>query len=852
VVQERIEQAVVADLLGEEQISRVGDSTVSLALRRLPGVSLVNDQFIYVRGLGERYSSTTLNGAYVPSPDLTRNVIPLDLFPAEIIESLAVQKGYTPDMPAAFGGGSVDIRTQGIPEDPLLDFQIGSGWNSDSSDKGLTYDGGSDDKYGTDDGTRALPSEIAGAIQQFQGELAPAEIFSALLRDGQFHTISEAEAINRDLATSLNRNIDINEQSLDPDISLEGAAGNSWYLGESQSWRLGVLALGDYKNLWRNRDRVNRSVLTPDEVAFETKRTVNQVTLTGSLNVGLEYAGEHRIDVGGLYLRNTEDDASIQTGNNFNFQQSSGQQLRNYRIRYEERELELLQARGTHTLGPETIGLLGGFADNDLLRDLTFAWYVSDATATTEIPNEVLVSAEDTVDPNTGALISTRLRASATAADYRFTDMQDEVQSYGWSLTKPFETDRAKIEVSGGWDYYDKGRSYLQTQLGLGTTALGSEVARAGTPEQALSDANILDPANGYILSIGGIGTESYLAGEEVSAFFGNFDFTWNATWRLAGGVRWENFERVSVPIDPLEFDIGVGKIPIPADELETLAVVEDQYFPAAAVTYMKPDFWADQFQLRLGWSETTARPDLREVADATYIDPLTEARVQGNPNLINSDLMNIDLRAEWFFAGGDNFTVSAFYKDITDPIETIEAAGTDDNVSLTFINAESAELYGIEIEWLKGLGFLGDAMGSWTNSLFVAGNLTLSDSEIVIGDAALNLTNDKRPMTQQSDYIANLQFGFDSPGGAHTATLVYNVFGERVFFGGRNGAPDAIEQPFHSLDLIYDFYPTESLSFKLRLQNLLDEQIEIEQGGVIVLEQTLGMTVKLDATIRF
>ena len=115
VVEERLQATVVADIVSSEQISRLGDSTVSLALRRLPAVTLVGDQFIYVRGLGERYSSTTLNGANVPSPDLTRNVIPLDLFPAEIVESLSVQKGYSPDQSAAFGGGSVDIRTLTIP-----------------------------------------------------------------------------------------------------------------------------------------------------------------------------------------------------------------------------------------------------------------------------------------------------------------------------------------------------------------------------------------------------------------------------------------------------------------------------------------------------------------------------------------------------------------------------------------------------------------------------------------------------------------------------------------------------------------------------------------------------------------
>ena len=134
ILNERIESEVVSDLISADQISRVGDSTVSTALRRLPGVTLVGDQFIYIRGLGERYSSTTVNGAYVPSPDLTRNVIPMDLFPSEIVGSLSIQKGYSADQPAAFGGGNVDIRTRTIPDDFEFNVQFGIGTNSESSD----------------------------------------------------------------------------------------------------------------------------------------------------------------------------------------------------------------------------------------------------------------------------------------------------------------------------------------------------------------------------------------------------------------------------------------------------------------------------------------------------------------------------------------------------------------------------------------------------------------------------------------------------------------------------------------------------------------------------------------------
>jgi hypothetical protein len=93
-ISERMNDDVVMDYIGDEFISRVGDSTVASALKRVAGLSLVNEKFVYVRGLGERYSSTLLNGSKIPSPDLTRSVIPLDLFPTTIVESLAVQKAY--------------------------------------------------------------------------------------------------------------------------------------------------------------------------------------------------------------------------------------------------------------------------------------------------------------------------------------------------------------------------------------------------------------------------------------------------------------------------------------------------------------------------------------------------------------------------------------------------------------------------------------------------------------------------------------------------------------------------------------------------------------------------------------
>jgi TonB-dependent receptor len=848
ILQERMDSAVVADLVSIEQITRVGDSTVSMALRRLPGVTLVGDQFIYIRGLGERYSSTTVNGAYVPSPDLTRNVIPMDLFPAEIVDSISIQKGYTADQSAAFGGGNVDIRTRSIPSDFVFNVQFGIGTNSENSDDGLTYPGGSDDGIGTDDGTRALPSEIEDAIQDFRGNISQTSILSNLLLDGEFHSLEEAQQINRELATSLYRDVDFQSKSVEPDKSIEISAGNSWYLGDGEQWKVGVLALGDYSDSWRNRERVVRSVTNPVDDFDEQLRTTNQVVLTGSLGLGIDFADEHRVEATGIFLRNTEDEASLTLGQNFNFQRASGDRLRNYRIRFEERELELIQFRGSHTVGAATIDILGdwlGFAE-----DVGVDWYYSDAKATTDIPSEILFSARDLIDPATGDLISTSLRSSLSAAEYRFTDLEDTATSYGGRFTLPFAPGSNKVEISGGYDYYEKGRGYIQTQLQMGTTAAAAAPVLVGTPGQVFTDANILDPLNEFGLTIGGIGTESYLAGETADAVWGEIDATFNDRWRVTAGLRWEDFARLAVPVNPLEFDPGIGIITVPDDELDELATTDDTYYPSLAFTLMQPGFWADDFQLRFGWSETVARPDLREISDATYIDPLTEARIRGNPDLDDSNLSNYDLRAEWFFGSGDNLTVSLFYKDIDSPIETVEAAGTDDNIALTFINAESAEISGIEFEGLKGLGFLsGDG---WTKAYFVSGNVTVSDSEITIGDAALNLTNNKRPMTQHSDLVVNFQLGYDSPNAMHSASLAYNMYSDRIFFAGRGGADDAEEQAFNSLDLIYSFHPTEKMTLKLRLQNLLDEDTVIEQGGVDVLTQNVGITAKLDFGYRF
>ncbi|SHE54930.1 TonB-dependent receptor [Microbulbifer donghaiensis] len=844
-INERLDEEVVTDVLGSEMIGRVGDSTVAAALRRVSGLTLVSEKFVYVRGLGERYSNTTLNGATVPSPDLTRNVIPLDIFPTSVVESLAVQKTYSADQAATFGGGNVDIRTKGIPEQLTYSLEIGSGFNSETKGDVLSYNGGSDDDFGTDDGTRAMSREIDRALERFNGSLGVQNIRATLIKEGNVYgsaheATAAAAALNRELALNLNRDIAIEEDSSQPDYDVKGSVGNQFYFGDN--WQVGFLAGASYKNQLREENKLKRSYGFPDERIDTENKSIYSVDLTGNLNVGVNFADEHDVSATSLYLRNTDDSTAVRDYFNENGEVSSGHGFREYSLKYEERDMVVNQVKGSHSIGPESKRLLPlvGWVPEDIRVD----WFYTDARAATDIPNEVNISAITDADPVTGEVLDSQVSGAAgPSASYRFTKLEDEVINYGWSATLPLEFSSSSLELSGGVARTEKGRSYKETNLVLEQDADSSILQ--GALDDVFSDEHISDAENDFVLGVAG-NNRSYLAATLTDAVFGKVDWTLNETWRVSAGARWEDYNQVAIKWNPYGNTVDNPQVNVnDPDAIRSFS--EDKIYPSLSLTYMG-NLWAETFQLRLGASKTAVRPDLREITDAIYIDPITGERISGNPNTRPSEITNLDVRAEWFFDSGDNLTVSLFNKDIQDPIEFFERASSDTNISREIVNAESGVIRGIEFEGLKSLGFMGETM----DAFFVQGNVTLQDSELIAGDEADAPTNPEREMTEASEYVVNMLVGFDSPDGDHSATLGYNVFGERLYIAGRNGAPDGFEQPFHSLDLTYSWYPTQEITLKAKVQNLLDETIEIERAGVIVFEEKPGQTFALSAQYKF
>ena len=845
-VDERMSEDVVADFMGAEMIQRIGDSTVAAALRRVSGLSLVGSKFVYVRGLGERYSSTTLNGAVIPSPDLSRNVIPLDIFPTSVVQTLAVQKSYSPDKSAAFGGGSIDIRTRGIPDDFTYSVTIGSGFNTASRGEMLTYQGGDDDSLGEDDGTRALAPSLSQAIQRFSGNLNAQGILSGLRREGNPEaTLADAEVINRQLALDLNRDISIYTQDSTPDVDLKGSIGNNYIL--TDDWEVGFLASAGYKSGWRQTQTIARSLALPAEEFESEQESTKSTDLSATINLGAQYTDDHELKITSLYLRNTEDEVARNDFFNENAQLSSGLGFRRETLKFEERHLTVNQISGEHFLGADTRSLLKGLVPEWVPEGFKVDWMYSEAGARTSIPNEVSVSSSTVNDPLTGAVESASVNLSSSAADFRFTQLDDDVTSYRWQAVLPIETARSIIELSAGAEHGQKSRTYRQAQFGLGPLQVDVPSVLTGPLGTVFSDTNVTNPANGFVFDLIGTNNQSYLAATMTDAVFGNLDWTLDDRWRASVGARWEDYRQVA--LDWNIFGNGIDNPQISNDPviLARGTYRNDKVYPSVSLTYMS-DWWAEIFQLRFGWSETVVRPDLRELTDASYIDARTGYLTDGNPDVRPADFVNIDIRAEWFFSNDDTFSITLYRKDITNPIEFYESAASDTNRAREIINAESGQITGLELDGLKSLAFLGEAF----EPFFVQGNLTIQDTEIKAGVQADAPTNNVRQLSGASNYVANLMMGFDSMNGQHSTTLVYNVFGERLYLAGRNGAPDGFELPFHSLDLTYSWYPTELITINGKLQNLLNERVIIERDGVNTFEEKPGMTAALSFNLTF
>ncbi len=814
----------ITSVLGEEIFATTGAGDIAAALTRVTGLSLSQGKFVIVRGLNERYSSATLNGSPLPSPEPLRRVAPLDLFPTSVLSDVVVQKTFSPEFSGEFGGGAIQMSTKGLPDEAFLDLSISGSVNTETTNKeGFVYGGSDSDWTGFDDGLRDLPQLDASGVP-----VGNFESFNTLI-------IDELEGIPGDIGGRI-------------------TAGNRYDLDNGGS--IGILGTLGYSNEWETRRGAdNTAIIDAGAIRISDEflkiSTENEISLNGMLTVGYEIDDNNTVQAIGLMTRQSSAEARVLDG----FQGQEGRFLRQDFTEWFEREVYMGQLLGEH------------YFPN--MSDAELTWRASYAQAGRDAPYERRVNYEDFQNGQGYQFQWNRL---GTANALKFSTLDDESLDFGVDFVLPTEVSGRSVELKVGGAYLDKTRD--TEQAGFRYVGSVAPELRNSRIDTIFSDTVI---AAGDI-QIDRTGTTGFpdlaTSGLETIGAYAGADIEYSEFVRLAFGVRYEESEQTTTTarstVDNSEFSFDPLK--------------EDFLLPSATATFT----FMDNLQLRLAASQTINRPQFRELTPSRFNNTETDEEFVGNPFLTNSKSTNLDARLEWYFASNQFFTVGGFYKDLTDPIEEFTLPLGAEVVN-SFVNAPSAELYGLEVEFEKKWAF--DEFGLTSDffaskDFIIRSNYTYSDSSVSAdgnvlivtppagnsttftpvggagGISAAGLYVDGRKLQGQSAHLANLQIGVEDYEKGYEATLLLNYSSERIrSVGGSAGRviPDVIEQLPISLDFVvnYDFQLRGGdYELGLKVQNILGQGYEATQsfGGdtVIVDDYDLGTTFAASLKRKF
>ena len=775
----------VASFLSAEDLARTGDANAAAALTRLTGISIVSDRFVFVRGLGDRYSSALLNGSPLPSPEPLRRQVPLDLFPSNIINGATIQKTFSPNYPGEFGGGIIDLNTLKTPNEPFLTFKLGTGGNTESTlQEGLFYRGGDTDWLGIDDGLRERPAALRDALGRgrriVDNNFTPAEL----------ETIGES-FVNSPLTL-------VQRGDLLPDFEAELTAGQTFDMGD---YRLGLVGVFGYTGEQRIRD-AKRVQVVGDAIDSEAQNVAGKwdIVLNAFGSASLEW-GDHSVTLTSFLVRSSTKYAEIALGTDPDL--PANQSLRSEATAWYERQLGVLQLSGEHQIGDFDIKWRGAYAQST--RDAPY-----ERTVVYSVVNGV---------PS--------FQAGNTPNETRFSELTDEVASVGADGTYTFQfgPQNREVVLSAGFTASQTERDYEILRFAFtgprGPTP--ADVLRARV--DFLFSPDNIDPRR-FVLNETTGRDDAYVGELTNTAAYLGADFELTSFIRAALGVRFEDAEQSVVTGNRF------GETPTAPVKIDNSYVL-----PAATFTWN----FADDLQLRLGYSQTIARPQFRELAFTPFLDPDTDRTYEGNPFLTDSEFKNYDARLEYYFGRGQFVTGALFYKEIENPIEEVIVPAQSGDTITRFINAPAAKLSGAEFEFRTTFEMPFEVPllvePTWLFNI----NYTYTKAEVEAGAgvtvispidfrrvAASQFGLDGSQLQGTPEHIANMQFGFETD--VTQMTLIVGYVSERVAQRGLGALPTVFEDPGVNVDLTFkhDFEALgREMSLGFSARNLLGTKFE-------------------------
>jgi TonB-dependent receptor len=811
----------IVDTLDLESLARFADTNVSSSVVRVPSVTVQDDRFVFIRGLGGRYIATTLNGAFMPSTDPSKRTVPLDLFPSNFVSQLDIKKTFLASMPGESTGGNLVINTRTFPDERSGGVSVRvTGTQGLTGEDVFTDDtNGGFDLIGWDAGKREAPV----------GARAIAEILSlgtaTDTNTGESFTLNDSvtRELQRAGALLISEDLDLGMATAAPDVRVGANYGDLFYIEDAE---LGAFAAVNFENGWTMKDEGERNTFTPSGDGldrFRFQEYANFVELSGLLSLGLNI-GDHTFESNTLVSRSTESKVVRTVGR-------EGDEFQSqifHTVDWVERQYLSQQFTGSHVINES--GTLAG------------DWQITASQARRDAPDrrEVVFSAnQGTTAPESllaGFDFSKLNNEQSIPLDGFFLEPNTIIRRYD-------ELTDNNWDFSGNlnWDVVDNGSSYATLQGGIqiiyrerdsdsdtygfninqglvdnliAPNVLVSEII---TPETITGDPN-----NGFSFLNKTLASDSYEAELEYNSAYLSYDHMIDSRYQLIAGLRVEDYLQTT---DTFSLQ-GIGAA------VESV-IDETSLLPSLGFNWL----YSDEQQLRFALSQTVARPDFKESANATFYDTEFDFRVRGNPNLDISEIINVDLRWEWYFSEEDSISAAVFYKDMDKPIERVvqPASGTAGN-SRTFANAESAELYGVEIEGRKEFP-LGE---DFTRSFFVAVNASLIESEVQLAN------EDSRKLQGQPDYTFNLVLGYDDIARGHQLTVLLNQNGESIKDVGILGNDDVIEESRLDINMIYRYELSESFTLRAKVNNLLNDDVEFTQSGETFLGYKRGVEFQL------
>ncbi len=799
----RQKSAALSDAISAEQISKSGAGDAADAVKKIVGATVIGGKYVYIRGLGERYSSTHLNGAELPSSDPNKKAFQLDLVPTNLLDNIITLKTFTPDKPGNFSGGIVDVGTKSFPTKFLLKISSSTSYNSLSTfnDNFLSYNGADGNFLGFDDGFRSLPDELKNE-----------NVSIPLTSQARFDTEKATELDT--YSKSFNNVMDFTRKSAPMNQSYSISVGDQIITGEKSSFGyLGSITYSNSSSYYDdgkihryivsdlNADKLNPQLLVQDQ------KGSSEANLGGLATASYKFSSFHQLGGNIFYSRSGISESRYQEGSwpqEFGLGDNSPAYF-NRVLSYIDRDIKSYQIRGDHNL----TWLLNSNVD----------WNVSFASTTQDEPDRRLISSSTQLfDDGRVNHIITGSGFDDPSRYFRY--LEDNTDTYNLNFAIPFsQWNGLNSKFKFGTTYQKVDRKFnervftysvsnnLFNQLNGDISALFDE-QNAGIIKVDTLSGGRLRYTFGNVIRDNSRKKNNYTGDQEVTAYYSMIEMPLLQQLKFIGGLRYETTDMLVKSLDP---SFNEGKISTD-DLLHSLNLIYN----------LTPEM-----NLRAAATKTLARPTFREIAPYATKEFVNDVELTGNPSLQRTLIDNYDLRWEWFTRPGEIFSVSVFYKFLKNPIELAFAEGaTRSNPIVNYVNVNKAEIYGAELEARFRLDLIVDFLSDFS----LGGNLSLVKSEVDIAKAELaqRLAIDPnspqtRELQGQSPFILNLDLSYNNYNTGTIASLHYNTFGERLSRVSANVTPDVYEQPISQLDLILSQKIYDMLSLKFTVKNILN-----------------------------